>query len=235
MIALDKQVTPNQGVFSVVDIKTRKGSIVDPVKPAATAARRDGIVSGVAASSIATSSGSSGTETCSGTGTCSGTFAFGVSSTSSSRRASGPGVSGSLRSLSHSVSLAMAASVSAAAARRASSRRSSADASAGVGYVTPEAVRLGKTEPCAGVEASFHATFSVAGISTGIFVSALVLFVGAGEMAESATSSLECTDANHERTSSITSSSEGDEDATRDEGGFVSSIGASVGVFGADR
>ena len=39
MIALDKQVTPNQGVFSVVDIKTRKGSIVDPVKPAATAAR----------------------------------------------------------------------------------------------------------------------------------------------------------------------------------------------------
>jgi len=39
MIALDKQVTPDQGVFSVVDIKTRKGSIVDPVKPAATAAR----------------------------------------------------------------------------------------------------------------------------------------------------------------------------------------------------
>ncbi len=39
MIALDKHVTPNQGVFSVVDIKTRKGSIVDPVKPAATAAR----------------------------------------------------------------------------------------------------------------------------------------------------------------------------------------------------
>ena len=102
--------------------------------------------------------------------------------------------------------------------------------------VTPEAVRLGKTEPCAGVEASFHATFSVAGISTGIFVSALVLFVGAGEMAESATSSLECTDANHERTSSITSSSEGDEDATRDEGGFVSSIGASIGAsVGAHR
>ena len=39
MIALDKYVTPNQGVFNVVDIKTRKGSIVDPVKPAATAAR----------------------------------------------------------------------------------------------------------------------------------------------------------------------------------------------------
>ena len=39
MIALDKHVTPNQGVFRVVDIKTRKGSIVDPVKPAATAAR----------------------------------------------------------------------------------------------------------------------------------------------------------------------------------------------------
>ena len=39
MIALDKHVTPNQGVFSVVDIKTRKGSIVDPLKPAATAAR----------------------------------------------------------------------------------------------------------------------------------------------------------------------------------------------------
>ena len=39
MIALDKHVTPNQGVFSVVDIRTRKGSVVDPVKPAATAAR----------------------------------------------------------------------------------------------------------------------------------------------------------------------------------------------------
>lgn len=39
MIALDKHVTPNQGVFGVVDIRTRKGSIVDPVKPAATAAR----------------------------------------------------------------------------------------------------------------------------------------------------------------------------------------------------
>lgn len=39
MVALDKHVTPNQGVFSVVDIKTRKGSVVDPVKPAATAAR----------------------------------------------------------------------------------------------------------------------------------------------------------------------------------------------------
>lgn len=39
MVALDKHVTPNQGVFSVVDIRTRKGSVVDPVKPAATAAR----------------------------------------------------------------------------------------------------------------------------------------------------------------------------------------------------
>ncbi|MEC7488242.1 MAG: hydantoinase B/oxoprolinase family protein, partial [Pseudomonadota bacterium] len=39
MIALDKNVTPNQGIFGVVDIKTRKGSIVDPIRPAATAAR----------------------------------------------------------------------------------------------------------------------------------------------------------------------------------------------------
>ena len=39
MIALDKHVTPNQGLFGVVDIKTRKGSVVDPLKPAATAAR----------------------------------------------------------------------------------------------------------------------------------------------------------------------------------------------------
>ena len=140
----------------------------------------------------------------------------------------------------------MAASVSAAAARRASSRRSSADASAGVGYVTPEAVSLGKTDACAGVEASFHATVPepsstvLLASTTGIFVSALFvcaaegIFLGAGEMAESATSSFECTDANHERTSSITSSSEGDEDAMRDAGGFVSSIGVSVGVFGAD-
>ena len=109
-----------------------------------------------------------------------------------------------------------------------------------------EAVRLGKTDACAGVEASFHATVPepsstvLLASTTGIFVSALFvcaaegIFLGAGEMAESATSSFECTDANHERTSSITSSSEGDEDAMRDAGGFVSSIGACVGVFGAD-
>ena len=38
-IALDKDVTPNHGCFTILDIKTRKGSIVDPVRPAATAAR----------------------------------------------------------------------------------------------------------------------------------------------------------------------------------------------------
>ncbi len=39
MIALDREVTPNHGCFNVVEIKTRKGSILDPVRPAATAAR----------------------------------------------------------------------------------------------------------------------------------------------------------------------------------------------------
>ncbi len=38
-ISLDKNVTPNHGAFNVIDIKTRHGSIVDPVRPAATAAR----------------------------------------------------------------------------------------------------------------------------------------------------------------------------------------------------
>ena len=38
-IALDKEVTPNHGCFTIIDIKTRKGSIVDPIRPAATAAR----------------------------------------------------------------------------------------------------------------------------------------------------------------------------------------------------
>jgi N-methylhydantoinase B len=38
-IALDKTVTPNHGCFTIIDIKTRKGSIVDPIRPAATAAR----------------------------------------------------------------------------------------------------------------------------------------------------------------------------------------------------
>lgn len=38
-IALDKDVTPNHGCFTILDIKTRKGSIVDPLRPAATAAR----------------------------------------------------------------------------------------------------------------------------------------------------------------------------------------------------
>lgn len=38
-IALDKDVTPNHGCFTILDIKTRKGSIIDPVRPAATAAR----------------------------------------------------------------------------------------------------------------------------------------------------------------------------------------------------
>jgi N-methylhydantoinase B len=38
-IALDRDVTPNHGCFTIIDIKTRKGSIVDPLRPAATAAR----------------------------------------------------------------------------------------------------------------------------------------------------------------------------------------------------
>jgi len=38
-IALDKEVTPNHGCFTIIDIKTRKGSVVDPIRPAATAAR----------------------------------------------------------------------------------------------------------------------------------------------------------------------------------------------------
>ena len=38
-VALDRNVTPNHGCFNIIDIKTRKGSIVDPKRPAATAAR----------------------------------------------------------------------------------------------------------------------------------------------------------------------------------------------------
>jgi len=38
-ISLDQNLTPNHGAFNVIDIKTRSGSIVDPVRPAATAAR----------------------------------------------------------------------------------------------------------------------------------------------------------------------------------------------------
>ena len=39
IIALDKNVMPNHGAFNVIDIKTRRGSVVDPIRPAATAAR----------------------------------------------------------------------------------------------------------------------------------------------------------------------------------------------------
>lgn len=38
-IALDPYVTPNHGCFTIIDILTRKGSVVDPLRPAATAAR----------------------------------------------------------------------------------------------------------------------------------------------------------------------------------------------------
>lgn len=38
-IALDPYVTPNHGCFTILDIRTRKGSLVDPTRPAATAAR----------------------------------------------------------------------------------------------------------------------------------------------------------------------------------------------------
>ncbi len=38
-VALDKDVTPNHGCFTIIDIKTRKGSVIDPIRPAATAAR----------------------------------------------------------------------------------------------------------------------------------------------------------------------------------------------------
>ena len=38
-VALDRNVTPNHGCFNIIEIKTRKGSIVDPQRPAATAAR----------------------------------------------------------------------------------------------------------------------------------------------------------------------------------------------------
>lgn len=38
-VALDRNVTPNHGCFNVIEIKTRKGSIVDPKRPAASAAR----------------------------------------------------------------------------------------------------------------------------------------------------------------------------------------------------
>lgn len=39
MVALDRHVTPNHGCFTIIDIRTRKGSLVDPLRPAATAAR----------------------------------------------------------------------------------------------------------------------------------------------------------------------------------------------------
>ena len=39
MIALDPYVTPNHGCFNIIEIKTRKSSIIDPLRPAATAAR----------------------------------------------------------------------------------------------------------------------------------------------------------------------------------------------------
>ena len=39
VVALDRQVCPNQGCFNIIEIKTRKGSVVDPLRPAATAAR----------------------------------------------------------------------------------------------------------------------------------------------------------------------------------------------------
>jgi len=38
-IALDPYVTPNHGCHTIIDIRTRKGSVLDPTRPAATAAR----------------------------------------------------------------------------------------------------------------------------------------------------------------------------------------------------
>ena len=39
VLALDKRVAPNHGCFEVIDIRTRKGSVVDPHRPAGVAAR----------------------------------------------------------------------------------------------------------------------------------------------------------------------------------------------------
>lgn len=39
VVALDREVCPNHGCFDIIEVKTRKGSIVDPKRPAATAAR----------------------------------------------------------------------------------------------------------------------------------------------------------------------------------------------------
>lgn len=39
VVALDRHVCPNHGCFNIIEIKTRKGSVVDPLRPAATAAR----------------------------------------------------------------------------------------------------------------------------------------------------------------------------------------------------
>ena len=39
VVALDKHVCPNHGCFNIIEVKTRKGSVVDPERPAATAAR----------------------------------------------------------------------------------------------------------------------------------------------------------------------------------------------------
>jgi N-methylhydantoinase B len=39
VLALDKRVAPNHGCFEVLDIRTRHGSVVDPIRPAGVAAR----------------------------------------------------------------------------------------------------------------------------------------------------------------------------------------------------
>jgi N-methylhydantoinase B len=39
VIALDHRVAPNHGCFSIIDIKTRHGSVVDPKRPAGVSAR----------------------------------------------------------------------------------------------------------------------------------------------------------------------------------------------------
>lgn len=38
-VALDPYVTPNQGCFNIIEIRARQGSVVNPTRPAATAAR----------------------------------------------------------------------------------------------------------------------------------------------------------------------------------------------------
>lgn len=39
IVALDRDVCPNHGCLQIIEVKTRKGSVVDPERPAATAAR----------------------------------------------------------------------------------------------------------------------------------------------------------------------------------------------------